>query len=95
MTFKNKEKEIKQFLSQYEGVKYIEETSGLNVFHISVKHLDDWIKFTYKNLWDTTEKVKVTCFQQKLTEEDFEFIIEIIRFLKKLGFKEEECKTLN
>ena len=71
------------------GAKYVCEDQ-INAFYASFEHLDDYIMFSYKNPWNDSKKIKVTCYQQKLVKEDFEFIINFIEYLESLGVKEGE-----
>ena len=88
MTFKDKEKEIKEYIEDHGG-GYVYE-GNINAFYVSFLHLDDYIMFSSKNPWNDSKKIRVTCYQQKLTKEDFEFIINFIEYLENLGFKEGE-----
>ena len=88
MTFKDKEKGIIEYIEKHGG-KYVYE-GQINAFYISFPHLDDYIMFSSKNPWNDSKKIKVTCYQQKLVKEDFEFIINFIEYLESLGFKEGE-----
>ena len=88
MTFKDKEKEIKDYVEKC-GAKYI-CNNRINAFDVSFKHLDDYIMFSSKNPWNDSEEIRVTCYQQKLTKKDFKFIIKFIEYLESLGFKEGE-----
>ncbi len=86
MTFKDKEKEIKEYLEKC-GAKYVCEDQ-INAFYASFEHLDDYIMFSSKNPWNDSKEIRVTCYQQKLTKKDFNFIISFIEYLESLGFGE-------
>ena len=86
MNFRDKEKEIKEYLEKC-GAKYVCEDQ-INAFYASFQHLDDYIMFSSKNPWNDSKEIRVTCYQQKLTKKDFKFIIKFIDFLESLGFGE-------